>query len=174
MTEKGPAEKTRVLFLLCWLQAVVVQRLRYTPLACTKAYEFNDSDFRAALQRVHQWVDYESRGKSNTNPDSLPWKAIRLVLSQYAYGGRVDVDQDQAVLDSLIDHLFSSRAYDTGFELAPGVSETIMPEETHMAAFSSFAAGLPEIEHPSFLGLPVSAATVVAANEGADPSLSYL
>lgn len=164
--EQGPNEKIRVFFLLCWLQAVMVQRLRYAPLATTKVYDFNDSDFRAALQRVESWVDTEARGRSNLSPDSLPWSAIRLVLSHYALGGRVDVDQDQAVLDSLIGHLFSPKSYESQFELAPGVSATALPDGTSISTFEKFASSLPEVEQPSFLGLPSSAATVVAISEG--------
>lgn len=166
LLDHGPSEKTRVFFLLCWLQAVVIQRLRYAPLATTKVYDFNDSDFRAALQRLSAWVDEEARGRSNIDPESIPWPALRLILSQYAIGGRIDVEQDQAVLDSLISHLFSPRAYDSQFQLSPGASLTALPDGTSIQTFRDFASALPELEQPSILGLPPSAATVVAANEG--------
>ncbi|RKO89574.1 dynein heavy chain and region D6 of dynein motor-domain-containing protein, partial [Blyttiomyces helicus] len=44
-----PSERVRLYFLLAWLHAVVQERLRYSPLGWTKAYEFNDSDLDMAL-----------------------------------------------------------------------------------------------------------------------------
>ena len=41
----GPTEKYRVLFMLSWLHAVLLERLHYIPLGWTKKYDINDSDF---------------------------------------------------------------------------------------------------------------------------------
>ena len=46
---KQPHERSRLYFLLAWLHAIVQERLRYVPLGWSKAYEFNESDLRCAL-----------------------------------------------------------------------------------------------------------------------------
>ena len=163
----GASEKARLIFLLCWLHALVLERLRYAPLAFTKVYEFNDSDFAAALQRICAWMDGAAKGRSNLKPELIPWAAIRTSLSQYALGGRVDVDEDQRVLDSFIDHLFQPKSFDVGFQLVQGSGDTntVAPEGTTIDAYSNWASLLPEIEQPMVLGLPSDAASVVARKQ---------
>ena len=35
------------------------------------------------------------QGRSNLSPDKVPWSALRALLSQAIYGGRIDNDFDQ-------------------------------------------------------------------------------
>ena len=161
-----PAETARVQFLLCWLQAVITQRLRFAPLSFTQIYEFNDSDFSAGLKRISAWVEHVAKGRSNVDPASIPWLAIRTSLSQYAFGGRVDVEQDQAVLESFIDHLFQPKAYDVDFPLVTGEQSLQIPDSTNIAGFIDWTSTLPEQDSPSLLGLQPKAATVIATQQG--------
>lgn len=43
-TDKTPRERSRLHFLLAWLHAILLERLRYTPIGYTKVYEFNEAD----------------------------------------------------------------------------------------------------------------------------------
>lgn len=153
------------MFLLCWLQAVLTQRLRFTPLAFTKIYEFNDADFSAGLNRIQAWVEDASKGKANMSPSSMPWTALRSALTQYAFGGQIDSDQDQSALDSFVSHLFSEQAYDLNFPLSLSASIKA-PDGTTIASFIEWTLNLPDVEDPTLLGLPTSASKVIAANEG--------
>lgn len=56
-TDKAPAERARLHFLLCWFHAVVLERLRYTPIGWTKGYEFSEADQRCTLDSIDQWID---------------------------------------------------------------------------------------------------------------------
>ncbi|ORX39193.1 dynein heavy chain, N-terminal region 1-domain-containing protein [Kockovaella imperatae] len=159
----GPAEKPRLLFLLSWFHAVVQERLRYLPLGWSKGYEFNDSDFDAALGTIDSWLTTLAKGKANVDPAQIPWVAIRTLIKQAVYGGRVDSDYDQRVVDAFVDRVFSPRAYESEYILAPGVT---VPEGTQVSQFIEWASRLPEREPPSWLCLPLSAESVVAAAEG--------
>lgn len=78
----------------------------------TKIYEFNEADQRCALDLIDEYID--SYGiKSNINPKDLPWEAIKTILTQNLYGGKIDNDYDLKVLKSLVDHLFSVKSFDT-------------------------------------------------------------
>lgn len=85
-----PVERCRVCFLLLWLHAVVEERLRYVPVGWTKPYEFNESDLKCALEAIDHWVSAAARGLPHMDPARLNWKALRALLSQCFYGGRVD------------------------------------------------------------------------------------
>jgi dynein heavy chain 1 len=98
--DKAPAERFRLYSLLCWLNAVVQERRRYTPLGWTKRYEFSEADAFCALDVIDEWLDNVSgtgdgRQRAHIDPEAIPWEALRTLLCQSLYGGRVDVLFDQ-------------------------------------------------------------------------------
>lgn len=171
----GPAEKTRLYFLLAWFHAIVQERLRYAPLGWTKTIEFNDADLAAAFATVDTWMTIAAKGRANIDPASIPWKAIRSLVRENIYGGKIDTVFDQVMLDSFVDRLFTPRAYDVDFALVPReVDETaaplLAPDETQMEKFLAWARLLPEQEPPSYLALPVMAERVISAQQGQSPN----
>ena len=170
----GPAEKTRLYFLLAWFHAVVQERLRYVPLGWSKAYEFNDSDQEAALGTIDSWLAVAANGKSNVDPAAIPWDAIRSLMRESIYGGKIDTEFDQILLDSFVAQLFSPRAYDVKFQLVqPGDGEEglAMPDATRLDQFIDWTVKLPEQEPPSYLSLPPTAERVIAMAQGMSKSL---
>jgi dynein heavy chain 1 len=97
--DKQPAERVRLYGLLTWFQAVIQERLRYVPLGWTKKYEFGESDASCALDVIDHWVDAmagaDGKMKAHVDPADLPWQALRTLISQSLYGGRVDDPFDQ-------------------------------------------------------------------------------
>lgn len=165
----GPAEKMRLYFLLAWFHAVVQERLRYVPLGWSKPYEFNDSDQEAALGTIDSWLAQAANGKANVDPASIPWDAIRSIMRESIYGGKIDTEFDQILLDSFVERLFSSRAYDVNFKLVPsgeGEAGLTMPDANRLDQFIEWTTKLPEQEPPSYLSLPPTAETVIAIAQG--------
>jgi dynein heavy chain 1 len=166
---QGPAEKVRLYFLLAWFHAVVQERLRYVPLGWTKAYDFNDSDMASAFGTIDAWLVSVSRGRTNVDPATIPWDALRTLIKQSVYGGRVDSDFDQRILDSFVDSLFTPRAYNVDFDLVPSLSDNpilLAPEGTKIEHFLTWVRGLPEREPPTWLSLPPTAERVIAVAQG--------
>ncbi|KAF8321764.1 dynein heavy chain protein 1 [Clavulina sp. PMI_390] len=167
---QGPVEKGRLYFILAWFHAVIQERLRYVPLGWSKTYDFNDSDMAAAFGVIDGWVLSISRGRANIDPAAIPWDALRTLIKQSVYGGRIDSDFDQRILDSFVDTLFTPAAYNVGFDLVPGVagrdSLVSIPEGTKMDDFMRWVSKLPDREPPSWLSLPPSAERVIAISQG--------
>ncbi|BGP45295.1 dynein heavy chain [Rhodotorula kratochvilovae] len=165
----GPAEKTRLYFLVAWFHAVVQERLRYVPLGWSKAFEFNDSDQEAALNTIDAWIASAAKGRANVDPASIPWAAIRSLVRESVYGGKIDTEFDQSLLDSFVETLFSARAYDVDFLLVPKSEDDdglVAPDATKLDQFLEWAAQLPEQEPPSYLALPPTAERVIALAQG--------
>jgi dynein heavy chain 1 len=182
----GPNEKGRLLFLLAYLHAVLVERLRFCPLGFSKLYEFNESDFDAGSRTIDTWLDSVARGRANVDPASIPFEAIRTTLKETCYGGKIDNESgtsnvtpfdrtkltwlpDQRLLDSFVDTLFSVSAYDVGFPLAQQTDSDLAllaPEGSSFGAFIEWAKALPEREPPSYLGLPPTSENVIAIAGG--------
>ncbi|CDU22276.1 cytoplasmic dynein heavy chain 2 [Sporisorium scitamineum] len=165
--QRGPAETPRLYFLLAFFHATLTERLRYTPLGWSKPFEFNDSDAEAALDIIEGWVVQVAKGRANVDPQQLPWDAIRSLLKQSVYGGKIDNAPDQTLLDSFVDELFCAKAYDVDFQLVKDDKDPLVaPEGTKMETFISWVQALPEQQPPQWLALPPSAEKVIAAAQG--------
>ncbi|KAF7729943.1 hypothetical protein EC973_003356 [Apophysomyces ossiformis] len=166
----GPTERARLYFMLAWLHAVVQERLRYVPLGWTKVYEFNDSDQDCALNTIDNWLDTAAGGRANISPEKIPWDAIRSLLKQSIYGGRIDNEFDQRLLDSFVNTLFSHRCYDLDFQVVKSSGENedslVVPDGTKMEHFLEWVNKLPDREPPTWLGLPANAERVLLTLKG--------
>ena len=98
--DKKPIERCRLQFLLGWFHAVVQERLRFAPIGWSKVYEFNEADQRCAVDTLDEWLDRDAGGKErdHIHPDKIPWDAIKALLSESVYGGKVDNDFDGKIL----------------------------------------------------------------------------
>jgi dynein heavy chain 1 len=166
---QGPAEKVRLYFLLAWFHAVVQERLRYVPLGWSKPYDFNDSDMASAFTTIDTWLYSVAKGRTNVDPAQIPWDAIRTLIKQSVYGGRIDSDFDQRILDAFVDGLFRPAAYNVDFDLVPNTSGAQLltaPDGTKLDNFLSWVKGLPDREPPSWLSLPPTAERVIAVAQG--------
>ena len=100
--DKQPVERVRLYGLLAWLNAVILERKRYAPLGWTKKYEWNEADALCSLDVIDEWLDGMSAGdggklRAHVDPESIPWEALRTLLSESLYGGRVDDPFDQVL-----------------------------------------------------------------------------
>ena len=166
---QGPAEKVRLYFLLAWFHAVVQERLRYVPLGWSKIYDFNDSDMASAFNTIDTWLSSAAKGRANVNPASIPWDAVRTLIKQSVYGGRVDSDFDQRILDAFVDGLFTPAAYNVDFELVSsmsGIQPLVVPDGTKMEHFLAWVQNLPDKQPPAWLNLPPSAERVISVAQG--------
>ncbi|KAI9494709.1 dynein heavy chain [Zychaea mexicana] len=167
---RGPTERVRLYFMLAWLHAVVQERLRYVPLGWTKTYEFNDSDQDSAFNTIDKWLDSAAGGRANISPEKIPWDAIRSLLKQSIYGGRIDNEYDQRLLDSFVNTLFTQHCYDLDFEIVKATGDNeqsvVVPDGTKMEQFLEWVNKLPEREPPTWLGLPGNAERVLLTLKG--------
>jgi dynein heavy chain 1 len=167
--DEGPAEQSRLFFLLSWFHAIVQERSRYNPLGWSQAYDFNNADFYAAAGTIKRWIGSVAQGRSNVDPENMPWHAIRSLLKISIYGGRVDSTFDQQILSSFAQELFNPKAYDSDFYLVQNDDATLslkMPDYLSLEQFRTWASALPEDNPHSWLGLPVESEKVLAEAKG--------
>ena len=165
---KPPVERSRLYLLLAWLHATVQERLRYSPLGWTHRYEFNDTDLRVAIDTLDVWIDQAALGRQNLPPQQIPWKAVRTLMSQAVYGGRLDNAFDQKLLDTLLGRLFTSKSFEETFKLAQSITlpeSSIMSNRDELLTWARNLGGNVS-EHPSWIGLPESAETTLLTTLG--------
>merc|ERR1711892_1659615 len=177
---KPPNERARMYFLLAWFHAIVQERLRYSPLGWAKYYEFTESDLRVACDTLDTWIEATAMGRTNLPPEKVPWKAIRTLLSDCIYGGKIDNEFDQRLLSSFLEKLFVPASFEGDFNLVSGVmvdgSETNikMPDGIRRDQFLSWVEQLEDQTSPDWLGLPNNAERVLLAQRGHDLVIKLL
>ncbi|XP_074602445.1 dynein heavy chain, cytoplasmic isoform X2 [Brevipalpus obovatus] len=169
---KVPNERSRLYFLLSWFHAIVQERLRYSPLGWSKKYEFNESDLRVASDTLDTWIDSVALNRTNIPPEKVPWDAIRTLLGQCIYGGKIDNDFDQRLLTSFLNKLFTIKSFESDFPLINSVQSQdgsklviTMPDGISRGSFLEWVENLPEKQTPAWLGLPDNAEKVLLTNQ---------
>ncbi|KAL1257320.1 hypothetical protein QQF64_010564 [Cirrhinus molitorella] len=168
---KSPNERARLYFLLAWFHAVIQERLRYAPLGWSKKYEFGESDLRSACDTVDTWLDDTAKGRQNISPDKIPWAALKTLMAQSIYGGRIDNEFDQRLLNTFLERLFTTSSFDSEFKLAlkvDGHKDIKMPDGIRREEFIHWVEMLPDTQTPSWLGLPSNAEKVLLTTQGTD------
>ncbi|ODQ67358.1 hypothetical protein NADFUDRAFT_21086 [Nadsonia fulvescens var. elongata DSM 6958] len=163
---KSPIEKGRLFFLLSWLHAVIIERARFIPLSWSKNYEFNDSDFESGALVIDQWVDHVANGRSNISPTSIPWNAIKSLLVDTVYGGKIDDVDDYSSLLRLVSSIFKPEAFDDNQLLVEGDEPIKVPDGSTRKSFLLWINQLPEHESPVWLGLDSKAESNMLTMEG--------
>jgi len=177
---KAPHERCRMYFLLAWFHAIVQERLRYAPLGWSKTYEFGESDLRVACDTMDTWIEATSMGRTNLPPEKVPWKAIRTLLADCIYGGKIDNEFDQRLLASFLEKLFVPASFEGDFPLAAQAtvngqpSAIKMPEGIRRDQFLAWVEALTDTNSPDWLGLPNNAEKVLLASSAHDLVINLL
>ena len=116
-SDKVPLERSRLHFLVAWFNAVVQERLRYTPIGWSKFYEFNESDQRCAVECVDEWLESMGKDRTNVDPDRIPWDALRTLIGQSVFGGKIDNEFDGKILASLVNQFFRKESFNFEYPL---------------------------------------------------------
>eukprot|EP00397_Hematodinium_sp_SG-2012_P000022 GEMP01000022.1.p1 GENE.GEMP01000022.1~~GEMP01000022.1.p1 ORF type:complete len:4594 (-),score=1270.22 GEMP01000022.1:1053-14834(-) len=170
--DKKPAERSRLHFLLAFLHAVVIERLRFTPIGWTKKYEFSDADQLCGMDTIDGWMDAIAGDKvDNVDPAKIPWHALQTVLQQAVYGGRIDNEFDREILDSFIEHLFSEAVFGNNFIMAGEHATREFhlngPDGRKREDFVSWVdANIPLKASTAWLGLSVNAERLIRLSRG--------
>jgi dynein heavy chain len=95
------AEKyKKLLFALCFFHAVLVERRKFLSLGWNVVYSFNDSDFGVCENLLSLYLDQY---------DDTPWDALKYLIAQANYGGRVTDEHDRRLLTVYINQFFQVR-----------------------------------------------------------------
>lgn len=164
-TPEGVPERERLYFLVAVLHAMVLERVRHTPLGWSHAYEFYDTDLHAAYHLVDVCVADVAHARAHLSPEDVPWASLRMLLAQAVYGGKMDSEADRTMLHALLAHLFTPAAFEPGFVLAPHTEQPcVAPDGVHREDLVAWARHLPEPQPVHWLLLAPAAERTTAAN----------
>ena len=168
-----PKELPRLYFIAAWLHSVVMERMNYLPLGWSKRYEFSEADFRRVVGTIDSWVGIIRGERHHVPPEELPWAAIKQLVAETVYGGRIDNAFDQALLRSFCDSFFRPEAFDPRFNFVSSTASPISCDGITLEDFQKWVKDLPMVQSPEWLGLPATATEMVLIQR-ADATLSRL
>lgn len=165
-SDKQPVERARLYFILTWIHAVILERLRFTPLGWTKKYEFNEADQRCALETIDETINLMG-DRQNIPLDKIPWDNIRNILIISLYGGKIDNEFDVKVLTAIINYFCNNKIFDTNYPLfiQNDTQQALkVPDCNKTSQYIQWIDNLPDKQTPQWAGLPLAVEKVLRQN----------
>ena len=145
-------EINRILMNLCVFHAVVQERCKFGSLGWNIRYDFNESDLDTSSLMIGIL----------TEDDVLHWEALRFVVGEINYGGKVTDEWDRRLLNSLLAQYFNTEAIEKE-NIFEG-SYTI-PLPAQWGEFKTAVKALPESGDIEILGLHTSSQVSLQISE---------
>jgi dynein heavy chain, axonemal len=99
-----PSSYKRLLFGLAWFHAILLERRKFKSLGFNIPYDFNESDFAICHDLIIAFLD--------EYPDRIPFEAMKYLIAEANYGGRVTDDWDRKLVNVYIGKSYRvSRSY---------------------------------------------------------------
>lgn len=138
-------------FALAFFHSVVLQRRKFGPLGWNICYDFSPSDLECSLSTVQIYLEQDL---------PIPWSALRYLIGEIHYGGRVTDAWDRRCLQSLISESIHSKILDTDFSFSK--EEVICcPSGESMIEQRNSIRNLSNVESPGLFGMHSNAETLL-------------
>jgi dynein heavy chain len=139
-----PGKYKKLLFSLVWFHAVLLERRKFKALGWNIPYEFNNSDFAICEDILAIYID--------AYPDKTPWDAIRYLLAEANYGGRITDDWDRRLANVYVNQYFCEDALAVPSFPLSDQPEYYIPEDGDLESYKEYIATLPQTDHPAAFG----------------------
>jgi dynein heavy chain len=134
----------RLLFGLVWFHAILLERRKFKSLGFNIPYDFNESDFAICHDLIIVFLD--------EYPDRIPFDAMKYLIAEANYGGRVTDDFDRRLVNCYIAELFQDSAVDTDNFLLSELPEYCIPDDGPLATYKEAIRAMPPNDHPLAFG----------------------
>lgn len=153
----NPSFKALV-YVLCFLHAVVLERRKYGKIGWNVSYDFNESDFNISRKLLSLYLYKAFVDKD----EQLPWGSLKYLIGDAMYGGRVSDDYDRRILTTYLSEYMGDFLFDdcqrfyfsrSGFDycLPGGAAEGKSAQE--LATYVDTVETLPLTNSPAVFGL---------------------
>ncbi|XP_056424627.1 dynein axonemal heavy chain 8 isoform X2 [Hyla sarda] len=148
-----------LLYTVAFLHSAVQERRKYGPLGWNIPYDFNSADFTASVQFIQNHLDECGIRKS------LSWSAVRYMIGEVQYGGRITEHYDKLLLNCFAKVWFSEKIFDPTFCFYTGYK---IPECKNVEQYVNYIQSLPVVNSPQVLGLHRNADITYQSKAAAD------
>uniref|UniRef100_A0A7S3G9X5 Dynein heavy chain n=1 Tax=Palpitomonas bilix TaxID=652834 RepID=A0A7S3G9X5_9EUKA len=138
-----PNRYKKLLFSLCYFHAVLIERRKFLTLGWNIPYDFNLSDFDICENILTLYLD---------SYEETPWDALRYLIGEANYGGRVTDDRDRDLLRTYMKTYFCPDVINTANFPLSKLPNYFVPDDGNLDHYKSFVVGLPSTDHPEAFG----------------------
>ncbi|XP_074241361.1 dynein axonemal heavy chain 14 isoform X3 [Saimiri boliviensis] len=147
----------KLLFSLCFFNAVINERKNYGILGWNIAYKFTFSDFGIAIKVLENSL----RGQP-----SISWQALRYLIGEVIYGGRVTDNWDKQCLKTLLYKFCNPEVLKDDFSFSSdGICQPV-PGSASLKDCIHIIQSLPEDDPPEVLGVHPEAIRSCSETQG--------
>eukprot|EP00879_Flechtneria_rotunda_P005109 GHRR01005390.1.p1 GENE.GHRR01005390.1~~GHRR01005390.1.p1 ORF type:complete len:1589 (+),score=542.70 GHRR01005390.1:1679-6445(+) len=140
---KNTDKYQKLLFALAYFHSVLLERRKFRTLGFNIPYDFNDTDFSVSDDLLRSYLD---------NYVVTPWGALKYLVAEANYGGRVTDELDRRVLSSYLSRFYCEEALDVvNFKLSP-LPHYFIPEPGTLNSFRDYIVTLPATDRPEAFG----------------------
>ncbi|KAI9356982.1 dynein heavy chain and region D6 of dynein motor-domain-containing protein [Zopfochytrium polystomum] len=159
-----PQVYQKLLLSLSFYHSLLLERKKFLSLGWNVVCDFNNSDFEVCENLLVVLLDEYSQ---------IPWDALKYLIAEANYGGRVTDDWDRRILRSYINSLFNEDAISQPSYKISTLSLYYIPENLELQLVRDYIAGLPAFDHPEVFGQHTNAdiASQIKESEGLLTSL---
>ena len=140
---KSTAKYQKLLFALSYFHSVLLERRKFRTLGLNIPYDFNDTDFSVSDDLLKSYLD---------SYEQTPWDAIKYLISEANYGGRVTDELDRRVLNSYLNKFYCEDALAVpNYALSP-LPTYYIPDNGPLSSFRDYIVTLPTTDRPEAFG----------------------
>jgi len=132
---RKPEKYKKLLFSLCWFHAILVERKKFGMLGMNVAYSFNHSDFSVCENLLSIYLD---------EFEETPFDALKYLIAQANYGGRVTDGIDRRLLDVYSNQFFTEAAITVPRYPLSSLETYYIPEDGNLDHYRKYIASLPK------------------------------
>jgi len=116
----------KLLFSLCWFHSVIIERKKFKTLGWNIVYDFNDSDIETSEKILKIYLELATTEKGQ----NIQWDAVKYLISEVIYGGRVTDEWDRRLLNVYSNEMFNDRVItEKVFKLGDNSLNYLIPDE---------------------------------------------
>nr|XP_048295519.1 dynein axonemal heavy chain 14 [Myodes glareolus] len=139
----GPWWK-KILFSLCFFNAVINERKVYGTLGWNAPYKFRSSDLEVSIKIL---------GNVLPGRSEVPWKELNYLIAEVTYGGHVTDSWDQRCLKTLFNKFCSPEVLKANFSFSSDEGYQPVPSSASLQDCIHIIQSLPDDDSPEILGI---------------------
>ncbi|KAF5831208.1 dynein-1-beta heavy chain, flagellar inner arm I1 complex [Dunaliella salina] len=140
---KAASKYQKLVFALSYFHSVLLERRKFRTLGLNIPYDFNDTDFSVSDDLLKTYLDSYER---------TPWDALKYLIAEANYGGRVTDELDRRVLNSYLNKFYCEEALTTpNYPLSP-LPTYYIPDNSALQSFKDYISTLPATDRPEAFG----------------------
>ncbi|OMJ80715.1 hypothetical protein SteCoe_18966 [Stentor coeruleus] len=152
---KKEKEWKKLLYGLCFFNAVIQERRLYGALGWNIPYEFSESDLRISVQQLQLLLNQY---------DKIPFEALLYLTGECNFGGRVTDDKDRRLIMTLLIDYYNESIFKDIYKFA-GITEYFAPPTGEYQDYINHIENMPNFSPPGIFGFHTNADITKNQNE---------